>query len=92
MKRTLPVLMAAFMAGCLLAQSPDLPASQKTCGMPLMDALIKWATARAFDSRELSPRQPSSVPWAAFGSHRPDGRRTAPPARNYQETVSYPKP
>lgn len=89
MKRTLSIFAAAFIAGSLFAQSIDLPAPQKTGGMPLMDALAKRSTARAFDSRELSPQQISSLLWAAFGINRPDGKRTAPSARNFQETDIY---
>jgi nitroreductase len=89
MKRTLSILAAAFIAGSLFAQSIDLPAPQKTGGMPLMDALAKRSTARAFDAKELAPQQLSSLLWAAFGINRPDGKRTAPSARNFQETDIY---
>jgi nitroreductase len=89
MKRTLSIFAAAFIAGSLFAQSIDLAAPQKTGGMPLMEALAKRSTARAFDSKELSPRQLSSLLWAAFGINRPDGKRTAPSARNFQETDIY---
>jgi nitroreductase len=57
--------------------------------MPLMDALAKRSTARAFDSKALSPQQLSSLLWAAFGINRPDGKRTAPSARDFQETDIY---
>jgi SagB-type dehydrogenase family enzyme len=73
----------------LLAQDLNLPAPQKTGGMPLMDALAKRATARAFDSRDLPPQQLSNLLWAAWGINRPDGRRTAPSARNNQEIDVY---
>jgi nitroreductase len=89
MKRTLSILVAAFIASNLLAQAIDLPAPQKTGGMPLMDALAKRSTARTFDSKELSPQQLSSLLWAAFGINRPDGKRTAPSAMNFQETDIY---
>ncbi len=89
MKRSLSVFIIAILAGSLLAQSLDLPAPQKAGGMPLMDALAKRSTARAFDSKDLSPRQLSSLLWAAFGINRPDGKRTAPSVRNFQETDIY---
>jgi nitroreductase len=89
MKRTLSIFVAAFIAGSLFAQSIDLPAPQKTGGMPLMEALTKRSTARAFDSKELSHQQLSSLLWAADGVNRPDGKRTAPSARNFQETDIY---
>jgi|WetSurMetagenome_2_1015567.scaffolds.fasta_scaffold188479_1 nitroreductase len=89
--KSLSILTAvSFFAGAVLAQNFDLPAPQKSGGMPLMDALSKRATARAFDaSRELSPKQLSSLLWACFGINRPDGKRTAPSARNFQETEIY---
>jgi len=89
MKRTWVLFIAAIVAGNLLAQSVDLPGPQKTGGMPLMDALAKRSTARAFDSKELSAQQLSSLLWAAFGINRPDGKRTAPSAMNFQETDIY---
>jgi nitroreductase len=89
MKRTLFIFIGAIMAGSLFAQSIDLPAPQKTGGLPLMDALAKRSTARAFDSKELASQQLSSLLWAAFGINRPDGKRTAPSAMNFQETDIY---
>jgi SagB-type dehydrogenase family enzyme len=89
MKPTLYVLFAAFTAGAIFAQNIDLPSPQKTGGMPLLDALAKRSTARAFDSKEVSPRQLSSLLWACFGINRPDGKRTAPSAKNCQETDLY---
>jgi SagB-type dehydrogenase family enzyme len=89
MKRTLYLLFAPLVAGTLLAQSVDLPAPQKSGGMPLMDALAKRSTAREFDSKDLSPQQLSSLLWASFGINRPDGKRTAPSAKNCQETDLY---
>ena len=89
MKRTLSIFTVAFIAGSLWAQPIDLPAPQKTGGLPLMDALAKRSTARAFDAKELTSQQLSSLLWAAFGINRPDGKRTAPSARNFQETDIY---
>jgi nitroreductase len=89
MKRTLSIFIAAFITSSLFAQSIDLPAPQKTGGMPLMEALAKRSTARAFDSKDLTQQQLSSLLWAAFGINRPDGKRTAPSARNFQETDIY---
>jgi len=83
------LLLAVFFAGSLRAQSIDLPAPQKTGGMPLMDALAKRSTGREFDSKELSPQKLSSLLWASYGINRPDGKRTAPSAKNNQETDVY---
>ena len=89
MKLKLFTLLAAILAGNLLAQSIELPPPQKSGGMPLMEALVKRSTSRAFATNELSSQQISSLLWAAFGINRPDGKRTAPSARNFQETDIY---
>jgi nitroreductase len=89
MNLKLSLLLAAALAGNLLAQSIELPAPQKTGGMPVMEALAKRSTSRAFATNELSSRQISSLLWAAFGVNRPDGKRTAPSARDFQETDIY---
>lgn len=89
MKRKLYLLLATFIAGSLFAQDINLLPPQKSGGMPLMDALAKRSTARAFDSKDLSPQQLSSLLWASFGINRPDGKRTAPSANNKQATDVY---
>ncbi len=89
MKLKLSLLLAAFLAGNVLAQSIELPLPQKTGGMPLMEALAKRSTSRAFATNDLSSQQISSLLWAAFGINRPDGKRTAPSANNKQETDIY---
>ncbi len=89
MKPTLSILVAVLLGGNLLAQSLELPAPQKSGGMPLMDALAKRSTARAFATNDLSPQQISNLLWAGFGINRPDGKRTAPSAMNFQETDIY---
>jgi SagB-type dehydrogenase family enzyme len=89
MKRTLCLLPALFVAGALFAQNIDLPVPQQSGGMPLMEALAKRSTAREFASRDISPQQLSSLLWASFGINRLDGKRTAPSAKNCQETDLY---
>jgi len=86
---TFGVLLAVFVTVSLRAQSIDLPAPQKTGGMPLMDALAKRSTGREFAPQELPPQQLSSLLWACFGINRADGKRTAPSARNNQEADVY---
>ena len=89
MKRFIVLLLALSALGGLFAQNIELPAPQKTGGMPLMEALAKRATGRSFEARELSPLQLSNLLWAAFGVSRTDGRRTAPSASNLQEHELY---
>jgi nitroreductase len=89
MKRSTSILFALLIACPLFAQTIDLPAPQRSGGIPLMDALAKRSTARAFITNDISAQQLSSLLWAAFGINRTDGKRTAPSARNYQETDIY---
>jgi SagB-type dehydrogenase family enzyme len=89
MKRILSSLFSTLIAGTTLAQSIDLPAPQKSGGMPLMDALAKRSSGREFDTKELSPSQISSLLWASFGINRPDGKRTAPSAKDCREADIY---
>ena len=88
-KRRLYLLIPVFLTSAIFAQGIDLPTPQKAGGLPLMDALAKRSTAREFDSKELPPPQLSSLLWACFGINRPDGKRTAPSAKNNQETDIY---
>jgi SagB-type dehydrogenase family enzyme len=64
-----------------------LPAPAKSGGKPLMDALNARSSAREFSSKELSKQELSDLLWAANGINRPEiGKRTAPTARNWQDT------
>ncbi len=89
MKPPVYLLLAALFANSLLAQDIALPAPRNSGGMPLLDALAKRSTTRAFDSRDLPREQLSTLLWAAFGINRPDGKRTAPSANNQQATDIY---
>ena len=54
-----------------------------------MAALNDRKTVRTFSDEKLSMQTLSNLLWAAFGINRPDGRRTAPSAKNWQETDIY---
>jgi len=88
-------VLLVFMLNCLLpsfAEGPapvQLPNPQKEGGKPLMSALNERISQRAFSSDKLSTQTLSNLLWAAFGINRPDGRRTAPSARNWQEMDIY---
>jgi SagB-type dehydrogenase family enzyme len=91
------VLIYAVAAVVLLAPgaaAPDpweirLPAPKTEGGRPLMDVLRARQSARAFSPEPLPMQTLSNLLWAAFGVNRPDGRRTAPSARNWQEIEIY---
>ncbi len=67
----------------------SLPEPPKTGGMPLFEALSKRQSSRELNPRELEINRISDLLWAAYGINRPDGRRTAPSAHNWQETDIY---
>ena len=67
----------------------QLPPPQTTGGRPLMQVLGDRKSTREFGPGTLSPQTLSNLLWAAFGINRPDGRRTAPSAMNWQEVSIY---
>ena len=67
----------------------QLPSPQTTGGRPLMEVLKDRKSTREFGSGTLSEQTLSNLLWAAFGINRPDGRRTAPSAMNWQEVSIY---
>jgi nitroreductase len=75
----------------LCQQAPiQLPKPQTGAGMPLMQALAKRQTARAFEDKPLPLQTLSNLLWAAFGVNRPRDvkpglGRTAPSAMNSQD-------
>lgn len=83
------VLSAAAQSAGQDAKVVQLPAPQKTGGKPLMQALAERQSNREFAARPLPPQVLSNLLWAAAGTNRPDGRRTAPTARNWQDLDVY---
>jgi len=79
-------------ASCVLAQDLKpipLPQPQTDGGRPLMQVLKERKTTREFAANKLPAQLLSNLLWAAFGVNRPDGRRTAPSAMNWQEMDIY---
>lgn len=67
-----------------------LPAPTIEGGMPLMEAIAKRRSQRAFSDRLLEPQKLSDLLWAAFGINRAEtGDRTAPSWRGSKETDIY---
>jgi SagB-type dehydrogenase family enzyme len=66
-----------------------LNAPDKSRGTPVMQALADRASAREMEETPLSPQDLSDLLWAAYGINRPDGRRTAPTAKNAQDIDLY---
>jgi SagB-type dehydrogenase family enzyme len=67
----------------------QLPKPQMEGGKPLMQALKDRMTTRTFTEEKLPVQTLSNLLWAAFGINRPDGKRTAPSAKNWQEIDIY---
>lgn len=65
--------------------SISLPPPEKQGGMPLMEALSRRHSTRDFAPEPLPLPVLSNLLWAACGSNRTDGGRTAPSALNAQE-------
>jgi len=87
-----PVLIALLFSGLAAAQELkpiQLPPPQTDGGKPLMQALKARQSTREFGAEKLSLQVLSNLLWAADGINRPDGRRTAPSASNWQETEIY---
>ena len=66
-----------------------LPAPDKRGGLPLMKALARRCSSREFSSRALPLPVLSGLLWAAFGTNRRGGGRTAPSAIDAQEIDVY---
>jgi SagB-type dehydrogenase family enzyme len=86
-------LCASFATGQEL-QPISLPAPQTDGGKPLMQVLRDRHTTREFSSAKLAPQVLANLLWAAFGVNRPQAERlglgrTAPSAKNWQETDVY---
>ena len=58
-------------------------------GMPLMQALKARKSTREYSAEKLPLQVLSNMLWAAWGTNRPDGKRTAPSAMNLQEIDVY---
>jgi len=83
------VLMGSFSSYAADPAPVQLPKPQMEGGKPLMQALKDRMTIRAFADEKLPLQTLSNLLWAAFGINRPDGRRTAPSAKNWQEIDIY---
>jgi len=86
--------------GAILSMAPSITLAEeqkpiqlskpsKGSGNPLMQVLWKRQSSRELSSVPLPAEVLSNMLWAAFGTNRPDGKRTAPSARNQQEIDIY---
>ena len=90
MKKFSFLMFFATLAFVMQAQDIKLPDPVEGGDMPLKEALKVRETVRDFLTEDVSLEQISSLLWAANGINRPEsGKRTAPSARNIQETDIY---
>ena len=66
-----------------------LAATWQPAALPLLDAIAARRSGREFSDRPLPPALLSNLLWAAWGTNRPDGHRTAPSALGAQEIDLY---
>ena len=89
-----PLLGAILIIGSVTGLAQELrpiqlPKPQTDIGRPLMQVLRDRSSAREFSTQKLPAQVLSNLIWAAFGVNRPDGKRTAPSAMNWEETDIY---
>jgi nitroreductase len=96
MKKTVLVLILGIVllaiSNISLAQEPksiQLLKPQIGSGNPLMQLLWKRMSSREFSPKPLPVEVLSNLLWAGFGINRPDGKRTAPSAMNWQDIDIY---
>lgn len=94
--KTISLFAAALMAlaawpdRSLAGEAMQLPAPRMEGGMPLMEALSKRQSTRAYGKQTISEQTLSNLLWAAFGINRPEsGERTAPSWRGSKEIDIY---
>ena len=92
MKRTIFISVLMLCAFYIQAQQLSvikLNAPDKTRGSAIMKALNDRQSIREYATESLKPQDISDLLWAANGINRPDGKRTAPSCRNFQDVEVY---
>ncbi len=93
-------LIASATMGAILSITPNISLAQEPksiqlskpqigSGNSLMQALWKRMSSREFSPEPLPVEVLSNLLWAGFGINRPNGKRTAPSAMNWQDTDIY---
>jgi SagB-type dehydrogenase family enzyme len=92
-RKTFSIILILMLTVCqAFAQASGviaLPEPKKTGGMPLFDALNQRQSLRSFTGQKIDMQTLSNILWAAYGVNRPDGKRTVPVARNWNEYDIY---
>ena len=82
---TLLGFLCAFAIQAQELRAIKLNAPDKTRGLAIMKALDERQSIREYAADRIKPQDLSDLLWAANGINRPDGRRTAPSCRNFQD-------
>jgi SagB-type dehydrogenase family enzyme len=85
----LGILLGWSFCSAQVLESVKLPEVQKTGGMSLMEALQNRQSQRSYSSKDLTLQQMSNLLWATYGINRPNGYRTVPSARTFNEFDIY---
>lgn len=83
------LLFAAVISASVYANDIQLPPAAKNGGMSLAEALNMRRSVRRYTDRAVTLQDLADILWSANGVTRPDGKRTAPSARNRQEILLY---
>lgn len=91
MKKLFVILLAALIGSQAFGQEKTIQLADPdlTKGKAVMEALSERKSTREYQNKALSKEDLSNLLWAAVGVNRPDGKRTAPTARNQQEITVY---
>ena len=90
--RVVLAILAVLLGAAVAAQDMkpiELPKPDTSGGKPLMQALKNRHSDREFSADTLTLPVLSNLLWAGCGINRPDGKRTAPSAMNWQEIDVY---
>lgn len=85
----LGIIFSGGVCSAQVLETVKLPEVQKTGGMSLMEALQNRQSQRSYSSKDLTLQQMSNLLWATYGINRPNGYRTVPSARTFNEFDIY---
>lgn len=93
MKRTVFMIVALLMVITTMQAQElkviKLNAPDKIRGDAMMKVFGERQSIREYAQKDLTPQDLSDLLWATNGINRPDGKRTAPTARNVQDVDVY---
>lgn len=83
------LIFLSVLASCSYAAVINLPAPNKTGGMPLNEAITLRHTEREFVDVEITPQELSDLLYVAAGVNRENGLRVYPVGKGIQDTFVY---